>query len=280
VSKGVIGSDPQSGGCGVAAPKLVSCEEAMGYEAFIRLVSMSGYDPENITPKEFQKFLTTRAWAPQTKRLCLFALRDAQRRAHGKKFPLCRVKLPRPKARPMPTLTAEEKDKLIMSLDLSRKHHKQYLVAIMIFWDTWLRISELCGLRVADLDLDNGTLTALTKGGEWETKALTDGTIIWIRAWLIDRPIPSPTLFCNLRTGKPWTRDGLRANLARIGKKAGLKHRLTAHQFRRGGVTNAINKGMPTRLAQVQGGWKQLDMVHRYTQALSIQDVRRFLNDD
>lgn len=59
------------------------------------------------------------------------------------------------------------------------------------------------------------------------------------------------TLFCNTITGRSLTPDGLRANLYKLGQRAGFK--VSPHDFRRGGPSYASQKGMPDRLGMLQG---------------------------
>jgi len=247
------------------------------YEQHLIYLERAGLDPSQVTPRQFRAYIKRKGWANASARLALCAVRAFQRWLHGSDYPLKGFRIRREEAPPQPTLSEADKDRLLRSLDPTDTAQMQYTVAIMVLWDTWIRASELCRLRVRDLNFEQGTLTVLTKGGAWETKAISDETIRHLQAWLERRPFPAAeTVFCNLRTGKPWTRDGLRANLYRIGKRAGLH--ISPHMFRRGGLEHQLRRGMSTRMAQIQGGWRDIRMVERYSRRLQIQDVRRFIN--
>jgi len=247
------------------------------YGKHLDYLDQAGLNPAEVDGRQFRAYARERGWSNATARQALCAAKAYQKWLHGADYPLKGFKIRREQPPPQPSITEEQKDRLVRALDPQNQAHRQYLIAIMVLWDTWIRASELCRLRVADLHLDEGYLSVLTKGSEWEDKALSDETVCWLRAWLIERPFPfAPTVFMNLRSGKPWTRDGLRANLMRIGKRAGLH--VSPHMFRRGGLEHQLKQGMSTRMAQIQGGWKDIRMVERYSRRLRIQDVRKFLN--
>ena len=127
----------------------------------------------------------------------------------------------------------------------------------MVLWDTWLRATELCSLRLEHVDAKKGALIARTKGGDREAKVMSDETASFLYSWIdgdrhrVAKP-GCPTVFVNVLTGGTRMRNGQRGNLNRLGAKAGVK--VCPHGFRRGGPTHFIRQGMPTRIAQLQGG--------------------------
>ncbi len=248
------------------------------YDNMIGYIQEEGHNPLTLDEPQLRDIARTRSWGQSSLRNAFFAAKKLQRSHYGDDFPLNGCSIKHPKLKPQPTLSFQDKETLIRSLNPNKIHHQQYALIFAVLWESWVRASELCSIKVSDIDLDEGTITALTKGGEWEVKGISDITVAMIYGWLQTRPHPSAkTLFFNIKTGKPMTRDGLRGNFNRLAKNAGLK-KLTPHMFRRGGVTNAIKNGWSTRLCQIQGGWKQLAMVERYTLALDVQDIRRMLN--
>jgi len=68
----------------------------------------------------------------------------------------------------------------------------------------------------------------------------------------------------------------LKVIMRKLGAKAGIG-KLSPHDFRRTFATLAIRAGAPTRLVQLAGGWKNLEMVERYSRALVVSDFQTYL---
>ncbi len=135
-----------------------------------------------------------------------------------------------------------------------------------------------CELR--DPDLEDKKIGVIGKGNRLRKMALTADTASLLGGWLKDgrasyAKAETQTIFVNTRTGEPLTVEGLKANLKYPAERSGIPFR--AHDFRRGEATHAIRSGMPSQVAQVQGGWSSLAMLENYTATLGLDDVCRFL---
>jgi site-specific recombinase XerD len=237
-----------------------------------------GITVDDFTVEGFKKYLKT-TWDRNTQRHNLVVFHTFLRTMGYGDHPILSYKIPKTPTPPQRMMTPEKLNKLLAACNTKTKAGMQMVVIIHLLWDTWLRENEICNLLVKHLDFGNRKLIALTKGGNWETKIFTENTSAWLEAWLVERigiaRHDCSTVFCNVHKGTPYTKHGFRANMRRLGKKAGFA--VSPHDFRRGGVIHALKSGMPDRMAMLQGGWKSEAGFQPYTRNLEIEDVRPFL---
>ena len=111
---------------------------------------------------------------------------------------------------------------------------------------TGIRVSELVCLRVADVDLQNGTI--LCRGGKGRSvplspsaiKAVTE-YIAFIRKQMI-RDLDEEILFVNIN-GNPMTRQGFWKILKGYQVKAGIQKNITPHTLRHSFAVHLLEKG-------------------------------------
>jgi site-specific recombinase XerD len=138
--------------------------------------------------------------------------------------------------------------------------------------DTGIRASELCELRIYQVDLRNRRLTVMGKGSKERMVPISARTAqaVWryLAEWGGTRK--AEVLFTT-RHGLPMNRHGLRRLIKRAGDRAGVE-RATVHRFRH---TFAIEflRNQPSIFAlQRMLGHSSLEMVRRYL-AIAQADV-------
>jgi len=143
--------------------------------------------------------------------------------------------------------------------------------------DTGVRVSELCGLRLDDVDLSNGYLKVMGKGQK-ERYVPTGLKLIkaLLKYKISHRPKANGpgSLFFLCRDGRPITKARVQKIVRRYGERAGIKTRPSPHTFR---STKAVlylrNGGDPFSLQKMLGH-SSLVMTRRYSN-LADSDVRR-----
>lgn len=149
----------------------------------------------------------------------------------------------------------------------------------MLALDSGLRAAELCRIDLRYVDLCQRTLSVVVKGGNVEDAVYSLQTADALRAWLPDRERVAVkgvrTMFVSISgetKGHPLTTSGLRTEMRRWAKTAGLPAGLSPHDFRRGFATISTQSGAPSRIVQVAGRWKSIQMVEHYTRIISPAD--------
>jgi integrase/recombinase XerD len=171
-------------------------------------------------------------------------------------------------------LTDPEIDALIAAPDTTtwtgRRDHALLVLAIQ----TGLRVSELTGLRCADLHLGTGAHVACRgKGRKDRITPLTRDTVNILRAWIHERAgQPTQPLFPT-RTGGHLSRDGVERRLAIYHRRAAtqcptLHHKRTsAHVLRHTAAMRLLHAGVDTSVIALWLGHENVDTTHIYLHA-------------
>ena len=133
-----------------------------------------------------------------------------------------------------------------------------------------LRISELVGLDVDDVDLDEGSVRAVGKGakqrlvplGRYAVKAL-EGYLVRARP-AFARARSGPALFLNQRGGR-LTRQGCTNIIKAAARLAGIERRVTPHLLRHSFATHLLDGGADVRVVQELLGHASVATTQIYT---------------
>jgi integrase/recombinase XerC len=144
-----------------------------------------------------------------------------------------------------------------------------------------LRVSELTGLDLQDLLMEQRTLRVLGKGRkerlvpfhEKAAEVLRD-YLARRRAFLAEKSLPAtPALFLNQRGGR-LTPTSVRTFLAAALDRAALQNRISPHALRHSFATHLLNHGMDLRAIQELLGHASLSTTQRYTH-LDLEQLAR-----
>jgi integrase/recombinase XerD len=172
-------------------------------------------------------------------------------------------------------LSVEDVDRLIAEPDVSTPRGLRDRALIELLYATGMRVSELVGLRPADINLDARYLTCTGKGDKQRIVPIGDEAARWVRDYLRDaRPTllarrSSSRLFVNARGGGPGlTRVGFWKILKRYAKHAGLSPNLSPHTLRHSFATHLLERGADLRAIQMMLGHADLSTTQIYTHVL------------
>lgn len=221
-------------------------------------------------------------WSESTRHSAVAAVRAYYTWKWGKKHPVLAFNVQRHDPGPQRTPSISQIEKLMVFFDTRKPRGRKLLAMVTLMLDTGLRCSEVCRLEMGKLDLANGLIWVMVKGEKWQPKRFFDYTRSCLASWLANRKaIARPEckqVFVVLkgpRKGLEMGRDTLQTIFRRLGKSSGIGP-FSAHDLRRAFATLAITNGAPTRLVQEAGGWENLEMVERYTRALSLEAMRQY----
>jgi integrase/recombinase XerD len=170
-------------------------------------------------------------------------------------------------------LNLEEIEQLSQSPDANRTIGLRDHAMIELLYATGLRVSELCTLAVADLNLDLGVLRATGKGRKQRMIPVGKAALAAVRAYLagaraeILKGRPSRYLFVTARGG-PMTRQAFWKLLRGHGRKAGVFRHLTPHTIRHSFATHLLEGGADLRSVQTMLGHADISTTQIYTHVM------------
>lgn len=184
------------------------------------------------------------------------------------------------------TLTPTEVDHL---LALPGKHGgspkaMRDTALLEVLYATGMRVSELAGLSLDDLDVEGGTIRCTGKGNKERVMPLYTEATQALRNYL-ERGRPAllgghpddRTLFLNPR-GEKLTRQGLWLIIKAYARELGLEDKVTPHTLRHSFATHMLNGGAGLREVQKLLGHANISTTQVYTHIS--QDRLREVYDD
>jgi integrase/recombinase XerD len=135
---------------------------------------------------------------------------------------------------------------------------------------TGLRVSELCALRLADLDLRDGHLLTFGKGRKQRLVPIGDRACDAIAAYLErgrprhDRGRGGSTLFLG-PSGRALTRQGVHKLLSHWARRAGIDRKVSPHKLRHSFATHLLENGADLRAVQAMLGHADVGTTQIYT---------------
>lgn len=168
-------------------------------------------------------------------------------------------------------LTPTQVEALLAAPDVATSLGVRDRAMLEVFYATGLRISELIGLRAADLDLEVGLVRAFGKGRKERLVPFGSQAQQWVRRYMDEsRPAlvqgrpPVAVLFVNNRGGR-LSRMGLWGIVRRYAVKAGIEHVLTPHVLRHSFATHLLERGADLRALQAMLGHADISTTQIYT---------------
>ena len=182
----------------------------------------------------------------------------------------------------LPAFLTEGESAALLDLPEPRDFASARLACLLeLLYAAGLRVSELTGLDLQDLLLEQRTLRVLGKGRKErlvpiheKAAAVLAGYLALRRAHLAEKGLaPTPALLLNLRGGR-LTPTSVRSFLAAALEGAALKARVSPHALRHSFATHLLNHGMDLRAIQELLGHASLSTTQRYTH-LDLEQLQR-----
>jgi integrase/recombinase XerD len=169
-------------------------------------------------------------------------------------------------------LRLQEVEKLLSQPDEKMPLGLRDRAMLEVFYSTGLRVSELIGLRVMDLDAKVGCVRCVGKGDKERIVPVGKKALHIVERYLRDaRPkllgkgkAGITALFVN-RRGSPLSRVGVWKILSAYGRQAGLRIALTPHMLRHSFATHLLERGADLRSVQLMLGHADISTTQIYT---------------
>jgi integrase/recombinase XerD len=170
-------------------------------------------------------------------------------------------------------LNLEQIEKIIQAPDAVRPTGSRDRAMMELLYATGLRVSELCKVGKADLDLSYGVVRTTGKGNKQRLVPVGKTAIRAVEEYLkagrdaLLKGRASRYLFVTARGGC-MTRQAFWKLLAGYGRKAGIFHGLTPHVLRHSFATHLLEGGADLRSVQVMLGHSDISTTQLYTHVM------------
>lgn len=167
-------------------------------------------------------------------------------------------------------LSVEEIQAILDGIRASGDHGQRDLAMIELLYGCGLRVSELIGLRVADVDLEGGLVRCVGKGDKERVVPLGSHALAAVSRYLeqgrraLLRGRRRDELFLNAH-GRPLTRQGVDWLLRRRVRAAGIERPVSAHTLRHSFATHLVRAGADLRSVQEMLGHASVATTQVYT---------------
>lgn len=186
------------------------------------------------------------------------------RRGLIEKNPARVVSSPRLPKKLVSFLPVDETWELLGNTAAGSPREKRDRAMLELLYATGIRVSELCGLDVADVDRSQRTLRVMGKGSKERVVPVGAPALRAIGEYLAERLDEDGSLFRNSRGGRLTARSAHRIVRARA-REAGLARRVSPHTLRHTFATHLLDAGADLRLIQDLLGHSRLSTTQKYT---------------
>jgi site-specific recombinase XerD len=229
-----------------------------------------------LTRELVEDWLASRELETTTRARMLASLKSYARFLTERNFfeanPLESLKTPRVRQKVISFLTAEEFQKLLADARQGRPTReipgRDYAI-LALFVGSGIRISELAGLKINDVDLHNHQIKVQRKGGKGQYIPIGPSVIQALRSWLSQRgnlklSDREHSFFVSNRR-RAMSEQTIRNVVKKWMKHAGLwGKKMSPHTLRHSYATAQIAAGTPVQIVQNLLGHNQLNTTSKY----------------
>ncbi|HXF72508.1 MAG TPA: tyrosine-type recombinase/integrase [Actinomycetota bacterium] len=179
--------------------------------------------------------------------------------------PMERLRPPKVPERPVPVLAEDQLRALLAACSGPGFYDRRDEALIRLFVDTGARLGEVAGLRLGDLDLEQGLVVVLGKGRRPRVLPVGSRTLRALDRYLRARRSHPEAHREELWLGRRGVLGvyGITEVVARRARRAGLGH-VHPHQLRHSVAHHLRMAGVDDDALLRLMGWRSRDMLHRY----------------
>ncbi len=234
-------------------------------------------DANRVTPPVVLRFLAMlkqQHLSARSRARVLVSLRMFHKFLHAEEItegnPADRVEAPRSIKSLPHTLSPAEVERLLAAPTGEDNLDYRDRAMLELLYATGLRVSELIGVKLSDLQLDVGYLVAFGKRSKQRIVPIGEVAIEALQAYLslsrklLAKDKGQPEVFLN-RSGQGLTRQGFWKIIKRRTAQAGIAKNITPHTLRHSFATHLLDNGADLRSVQTMLGHADISTTQIYT---------------
>jgi site-specific recombinase XerD len=197
-----------------------------------------------------------------------------------KENPVVKIKVAKPKPKVITPYSSDEIKRMLAVCDYDYEHNAKFLgsrnrAMILILVDTGVRLSELVGMKLNNIDNEKGYVKVLGKGAKERVVRIgkTAQKALW--RYLVYRTHEGTQGLWLSEEGKPLHNGGVQSLVERLRERAGVNGDGNVHRFRHTFALDFLRTDKNVFNLQYLLGHSDLDMVRRYTATLGMEDALR-----
>lgn len=168
------------------------------------------------------------------------------------------------------TLSQEEVDLIIETVDLSKPEGHRNKAILEVLYSCGLRVSEVVSLQMSDLYFNEGFIKARGKGNKERFVPISSDAIKWINLYIkhyrdaltIQKPY-SDVLFLN-RRGNKLSRNMVFTIVKQLNEKVGIRKKISPHTFRHSFASHLLQNGADLSVIQQLLGHESITTTEIY----------------
>jgi len=166
-------------------------------------------------------------------------------------------------------ISAKQVEVLLAAPDVATPLGLRDRAMLELLYASGLRISELVSLELSNVNLRQGWVRIVGKGGKERLVPMGEAALQWIEQYLRDArrellPEGGAVLFPSKR-GRPMTRQTFWYAIKRYALQAGIANKVSPHTLRHAFATHLVDNGADLRAVQMMLGHSDLSTTQIYT---------------
>lgn len=193
-----------------------------------------------------------------TRRIAFAALKFFYMDVNGIHLPVFSIR--RKSAKTMPAVMTRDEVGFILERVANRKHR----IMLSLMYGSGLRVGELAGLNIGDVDFGAGRLHVHLGKGAKDRLVVLPRLLHPDLEWAAGGRGGNEPLFIT-RTGKRYSIRSVQAVFEKARKGSGIKKKVSCHSLRHSFATHLLERGTDVRVIQDQLGHQNLKTTMAYT---------------
>jgi integrase/recombinase XerD len=173
--------------------------------------------------------------------------------------------------RPIPdSLTEDEINRLLDAPDIKTTLGMRDRTMLEVLYATGLRVSELVGLRLEQMNLRQGLVRITGKGNKERLVPLGEEAMDWLERYMVESRSDllvgvADSIVFPSQQGRPMTRQTFWHRIKRYALESGITKHISPHTLRHAFATHLLNHGADLRVVQMLLGHSDLSTTQIYT---------------
>ncbi len=167
-------------------------------------------------------------------------------------------------------LSEDQVEAILEAPDINKPVGQRDRAMLELMYATGLRVSELVNLELVNLNLQQGVVRVLGKGGKERLVPLGENAEEWIRLYLKDGRVnllkgaQQESVFLTARKSG-LSRQAFWYAISKYARQAGIGIKVSPHMLRHSFATHLLNHGADLRVVQLLLGHSDLSTTQIYT---------------